>query len=171
MHPLLAKLSGGDFRSIGRSEQVAADVLANPALFPILMEGISSNEALIRLRAADTAEKVTRRHPEWLKPYKRKLLDEISAIDQQEVRWHIALMFPRIEWTAMERKRVTSILKSWLDNKSRIVQVFSLQALADLSRQEDNLKAEVIALIRQKMNDGSPSIQSRGRKLLRQLST
>ena len=30
MHPLLQKLDGGDMRSIGRSEEVVAEVLAEP---------------------------------------------------------------------------------------------------------------------------------------------
>ena len=170
MHPLLGKLRGGDLRSIGRSEEVTAEVLAQPSLFPVLMEGIVSDEALIRMRAADAAEKVTARHPEWLVPYKDKLLSEIAAIPQQEVRWHAAMMFTRITWTEAERKQVASNLKSWLDDKSRIVQVFSLQALADLSGQDARLKPEVIALIKKKMKTSSPSIQSRGRKLVRQLS-
>ena len=170
MHPLLGKLRGGDLRSIGRSEEVAAEVLAKPTLFAVLMDGIVSDDALIRMRAADAAEKVTARHPEWLVPYKDKLLSEIAAIPQQEVRWHAAMMFTRITWTEAERKQAVSILKSWLDDKSRIVQVFSLQALADLTKQDTSLKPEVIASIKRKMKNGPPSIQSRGRKLLRQLS-
>ncbi|OGO27842.1 MAG: hypothetical protein A2W33_01750 [Chloroflexi bacterium RBG_16_52_11] len=170
MHPLIAKLRGGDLRSIGRSEEVAADVLADPPLFTVLMDGILSDDALIRMRAADAAEKVTTRHPEWLVPYKDELLNEIAAISQQEVRWHAAIMLTRITWTEAERKQAVSILKSWLDDKSRIVQVFSLQALADLSEQDARLKSEVIALIKKKMKTGPPSIQSRGQKLLRQLT-
>ncbi len=39
MHPLLQKLDGGDRRSIGRSEEVVADVLADPALFDVVFQG------------------------------------------------------------------------------------------------------------------------------------
>jgi hypothetical protein len=169
MHPLLEKLSGGDFRSIGHSEEVAKTVLADPSLFAILMSGLTSDDPLIRMRAADAAEKVTRQHPDWLGPYIDKLINEIAAIDQQEVRWHAAMMFTRLELTRAERSQVFETLKHWLNDKSRIVQTFSLQALADLSKQDPSLRSEVRRLIKGKIKSGAPSVQSRGKKLLQEM--
>jgi hypothetical protein len=51
-------------------------------------------------------------------------------VEQQEVRWHAALMFTRLKLTPTERREVISILKSWLGDKSRIVQT------RELSQQE-----------------------------------
>ncbi|MEK7785160.1 MAG: hypothetical protein AAB658_07015, partial [Chloroflexota bacterium] len=56
---ILKKLEGGDLRSIGRSEEVAADVLADPALFGELFDGMLDDNPLIRMRAADAVEKIT----------------------------------------------------------------------------------------------------------------
>ena len=170
MHALLEKLKGGDFRSIGRSEEVVKAVLADPSLFFVLMSGLTIDEALIRMRSADAAEKVTDRHPDWLAPYKRYLLDEVAGIDQQEVRWHAAILFTRLELSAQECKRVASILRAWLSDKSRIVQTFSLQALSDLSKQDPGLRSEVRRLIEEKIRSGPPSVQARGKKLLKELS-
>jgi hypothetical protein len=170
LHPLLAQLTGGDFRSIGRSEDVAKTVLADPTLFAVLMSGLTSDDALIRMRAADASEKVTREYPEWLAPFKKFLLDEVAAIDQQEVRWHTAILFTRLALTPSERNRVVTILKSWLKDKSRIVQTFSLQALTDLSQGDSTLKPEVKRLLEEKIKNGPPSVQSRGKILLKELS-
>lgn len=170
MHPLLLTLSGGDFRSIGRSEEVVKTVLADPKLFAVLMGGLTTDDALIRMRAADAAEKVTAQHPAWLAPYKKYLVNKVAKIEQQEVRWHLALMFPRLELTRAERTRVASILKTWLDDKSRIVQTFSLQALSDLSKQDPSLRSEVKRLIEEKIQSGPPSVKSRGKKLLKEFS-
>lgn len=170
MHPLLEKLSGGDFRSIGHSEEVVKAVLAEPALFAVLMSGFTSDDPLIRMRIADAAEKVTRQHPEWLSLYKDKLINEIAAIDQQEVCWHAAIMFTRLELTQAERNQVFETLKLWLSDKSRIVQTFSLQALADLSKQDPSLRSEAKRLIEGKIKSGPPSVQSRGKKLLKEMS-
>ena len=68
MKPLLKRLSGGDRRSIGNSLDVAADVLANPKLFPDLFSGMFSDDPIIRMRAADAVEKVTVHNPILLKP-------------------------------------------------------------------------------------------------------
>ena len=40
MTDILQKLAGGDFRSIGRSNEVVAEVLADPSLFGALFEGM-----------------------------------------------------------------------------------------------------------------------------------
>ena len=71
---ILALLTGGDRRSIGRSDQVAAMVSKDPKLFPNLIAGLWSEDPLVRMRAADVTEKVTREHPEWLQPHKNELL-------------------------------------------------------------------------------------------------
>jgi hypothetical protein len=170
MHKLLEKLKGGDLRSIGRSEEVAEAVLSDPNLLAVLMSGLTADDARVRMRAADAAEKVTASRPEWLAPYKGYLLNEVAKINQQEVRWHAAIMFTRLTLTKNERARVASLLKGWLDDKSRIVQTFSLQALADLSKQDAGLRSEVKRLIKSKIKTGPPSVQSRGKRLLKELS-
>ena len=154
-------MRGGDFRSIGRSGEVVRAVLSQPRLFPVLMSGLTAEEALVRMRAADAAEKVTARHPEWLASHKRYLLNEVAKVDQQEVRWHAAVLFTRLKLTRSERARVASILKHWLDDESRIVQTFSLQALADLSKQDSRLRSEVKRLIEDRIECGPPSVPCR----------
>ena len=61
LHPEVAKLTGGDRRSIGRSNEVVADVLADPSLFDLIFDAIASDDPLIAMRAADAVEKVTAR--------------------------------------------------------------------------------------------------------------
>ncbi|HZD70592.1 MAG TPA: ACT domain-containing protein, partial [Actinomycetes bacterium] len=97
---LVDKLRGADRRSTGRSEEVVSDVLAEPALFGALVDAMTAPDAVVRMRAADAAEKVTRRRPDVLAPHKARLLDEMAAVNQQEVRWHVAQMLPRLALTA-----------------------------------------------------------------------
>ena len=60
---------------IGRADEVAAMVAKNPKLFASLIAGLWSADELVRMRAADAAEKVTRTSRELLQPYKKELLD------------------------------------------------------------------------------------------------
>lgn len=169
MHRLLAKLQGGDLRSKGRSEEVVADVLENPGLFPILFEGMLHDDPVIRMRAADAVEKITRQRADLLHPFKVHLIDEVAKINQQEVRWHVAQMFSCLELTKAERGKVATILHEYLKDKSRIVKTFAMQGLADLAKDDDALKREVAPLLREMTETGSPAMQSRGRKLLADL--
>lgn len=169
MHPLLQQLTGGDRRSIGQSEKVTAAVLADPALFSIVFEGMLVDDPLVRMRCADAVEKITEQHPEWLLPHKKTLLRQVAKIEQQEVRWHAAQLFPRLPLTKAERGAVVKILHTYLTDKSGIVRTFAMQALADLAEQDESLRAPVIAQLEELTRTGTPAMQSRGRKLLAQL--
>src|ERR1700732_1747196 len=92
----LLLLEGGDRRTIGSSAQVAATVVKNPRLFRKLIFGLWSPDPLVRMRAADAAEKVTRKNPEVLTPHKKELLGLMTETTQQELRWHLAVMIPRL---------------------------------------------------------------------------
>ena len=169
MIDILARLQGGDRRSIGRSDEVVADVLAAPELFGELFTGMTGDDPLVRMRAADAVEKITLLHPEYLQPLKSELLQEVARVRQQEVRWHVAQMLPRLELSHAERLEAMQILSSYLADKSRIVQTFSLQAMADLAEQDADLRQQVISILEAAAKSGSPAVKSRVKKLLRKL--
>ena len=166
MDGILEKLEGGDRRSIGRADEVVEEVLSNPSLFGAVFSGMLSADALVRMRSADVVEKVTAKHPEYLEPYKGELIGRVAEIEQQEVRWHVAQMIPRLRLSEEELERVVEILKGYLQDKSRIVKTLSMQALADLVEQDSSLLPKVIELLEKHTRTGSPAMQSRGRKLL-----
>lgn len=170
MSKVREELSGGDRRSIGQANKVAAQVLEDPALFGSVFDGLLSDDPVLRMRCADVIEKVTRVRPGFLAPYKRRLLREIAQVDQQEVRWHVAQVLPRLDLTRAERRAVVEILTGYLGDKSIIVKTFSMQALADIAEQDAGLKPAIVNQLEFLTETGSPAMQSRGRKLLAKLT-
>jgi hypothetical protein len=162
-------LSGGDRRSIGRSNEVVALVKRNPARFSELVLVMQHADPLVRMRAADAAEKVTLHHPEYLQAHKRVLLRVIAHDRQKEVRWHVAQMLPRLKLSKRERSAAVAILRVYLKDESRIVKTFAMQALADLALHDAVLRMSVLRTIRRLVETGSPAMLSRGRRLLREL--
>jgi hypothetical protein len=169
MHPILAKLSGGDRRSIGRSNEVAAQVLAHPAYFRYLFDGMTSDDLVLRMRAADATEKISLRRPDLLSPFKKKLFEIAGRTDQQEVRWHMALMVPRLHLTPRERALALDILFDYLRDRSSIVKTCAMQALADLAAQDASLKSKILPLLEELTEVGTPAMRARGRRLLQRL--
>jgi HEAT repeat protein len=167
MHPILKKLAGGNRGSIGHSSEVVAQVLAHPAYFPDLFEGLSSDDPVIRMRAADAVEKITVQRPDLLRPFKRTLLAIAGSSSQQEVRWHAALILPRVALTSKERAVALDILFDYLRDKSSIVKTFAMQAIWDLAALDPKLKAQIIPLIEELTLVGTAAMRARGRKLLR----
>jgi len=170
MHPILKRLSGGDRRSIGRSNEIVAEVLAHPGHFRRVFAGLSSDDAIIRMRAADAVEKITAQRPELLQPFKKKLLAAAGSTDQQEVRWHAALMIPRLELTPKERAVAVDILFDYLRDRSSIVKTFAMQGLADLASKDSSLHGKILPLLEELTEIGTPAMRARGRKLLQHLN-
>jgi hypothetical protein len=166
---ILALLEGSDRRTIGRADQVAAMVSDDPRLFPKLIAGLWSADPLVRMRAADATEKVTRANHDLLHPYKKELLGLMTESQEQEVRWHLAVMIPRLILNARERQVAASSLTGYLQNRSSIVKTFALQGLADLAQDEPSLQAKVLDILREATRNGTPAMKARSRKLLIQL--
>jgi hypothetical protein len=171
MHALLKRLTDPDRRSIGKSNEVVAEVLADPSLFSVVFDGMLDADPVLRMRCADAIEKITGEHPEYLRPYKNRLLQEAVKIDQQEVRWHVAQLFSRLKLTPKERRATVEILRNYLNDKSRIVKTFVMQALADIAAQDTGLRPAIIKQLKSLTRTGSPAMKARGKKLLAMLKT
>jgi len=169
---LLQQLSGGDRRSIGAAKEAAQQVLQKPELLAELFEGMTSADPVLRMRCADVAEKVTAHHPEWLAPYKKILLGELSHSEQQEVRWHVAPMLIRLPLSKREEGEVLHILLDYTQDKSSIVKTMAMQAMADLGLGSDQaeLRQKVVHHIEDLTAVGTPAMRARGKKLLAKLA-
>lgn len=110
-----------------------ADVLAEPALFEVVFSAMLGADPIIRMRASDVVEKITAKHPEFLRPYKTMLIEQVTRIEQKVVRWHVAQMLPRLELDEREREQVIRILLEYLNDSSSIVKTFAMQSLTELS--------------------------------------
>jgi hypothetical protein len=166
---ILAKLEGGDRRSIGNSEEVVQTVSKNPALFEELFSGLLADDPVVRMRAADAVEKITRARSELLQPWKKMLLSTASAFKEKELRWHVAQLIPRLRLTGTERKLAEQILMDYLEDGSSIVKTFSMQALVELAAGDEQRLTQLTPLIERLVRTGTAAMRSRGRKLLKQL--
>jgi hypothetical protein len=166
---ILLLLEGGDRRTIGRSDQAVAIVSKDPRLFPKLIAGLWCEDPLVRMRAADATEKVTRTNREFLQPYKRELLGLMRESKQQELRWHLAVMVPRLLLNARERQHATSLLNSYLEDRSSIVRTSALQGLYDLAQNDPSIRPTVVETLRKASRIGTPAMKARSRRLLCQL--
>jgi len=84
MIDVLDKLRGGDLRSIGRSNEVLADI-DKALLFDAVFTGLRSANPVLRARSADAIEKATRNKPELLSRHKAEVVAILKNDTQQEV--------------------------------------------------------------------------------------
>jgi hypothetical protein len=162
-------LQGGDRRSLGNANRIAAHVLKNPARFTELIECMWSDDPVVRMRAADAVEKISVRKPGFIAPFKAELLGLADEATQAEVRWHLALMLPRLPLTKSERTRFTARLHAYLDDRSSIVKTCALQGLADMARSNLSDAANLLELLQQVCRTGTAAMKARSRRLLKEL--
>jgi hypothetical protein len=164
---IAAMLEGSDRRSIGRADEVARLVLGEPRRFRELIKCLWDENPVVRMRAADAAEKVSAKEPRLLDRHKAELVGLLAEAEQIELRWHLAAMVPRLRLTALERQRAAAALQRYLEDRSSIVKTFAMQALADLAQNDADLRNRVKQLLDETVQSGTPAMKARARKLLK----
>ena len=170
MHPLLHTLSRGDRRSVGESNRAVLAVLECPELIGVLFQGLETPDPILRMRCADAIEKVTANRPELLLPFKKTILNRLSKLEQQEVRWHVAPMLARLPLTEAEEVTVVNVLLGYTNDRSSIVKTLSMQALADIALRSHRLLPEIKQHIEELSIIGTPAMKARSKKLLKSLA-
>jgi len=162
-----------DRRSIGRSNQVVALVLQHPRSRTFgteqLVRALWHSDPVVRMRAADALEKASILKPAILSRFKSELLGLLGETTQQELRWHLALMLPRLPLTPAERRRSVAHLRRYLDDRSSIVKTCALQAIFELSEQDFSLRSEALDLLRIAARSGTAAMRARSRILLKRV--
>ena len=169
MTDILEKLQGGDLRSIGQANEVAQAVQEDPTLFETVFRGLYDRDPVVRMRSADVIEKATKKQPGFLFGFTSQVISLLESVEQQEVCWHLAQISPRLECTKSEETRLIDLLKKLLSHKSKIVRVSAMDSLAIIAERNPSIWNEVVGIIKVQMEQGSPAVQSRGRKLLQRL--
>ena len=169
MTNIVEKLRGGDRRSIGRSDEVAQQIAKNPKLFAEVLAATLDDDPVIGMRASDAIEKASAICPALLQPHKRLILSKIASIPQQEVRWHVALILPRLKLTTKEGDHAISVLFDYLEDKSSIVKTFAMQALSDFALSDTRLRKRILPVLEFLTENGTAAMRARGRKLLPKL--
>ena len=163
-------LTGGDRRSLGRAKQLHKLLQERMDLFPQLLRCMWDSDPLVAMRAADAVEKITLNAPKLLQPFKNELLGLAAEAEQPELRWHLALMVPRLKLTSPEQKRAVAIFMDYLSDKGAIVKTLALQALFDLSLQTPNASIDIEEILNNAARTGTAAMRARARILLAKMA-
>ena len=163
---VVAMLSGGDRKSLGRAAELVEVVLEQPSRFSEVVDGLRSDDPAVCGRCAYVLDHVSRQRPALLGPHKRALLGWVSRIDHWEARQALCVLLPRLELTTKQHDRAFEIARDYLEDESVFVRTFAMQALVDLSVFDPGLRAVVQPVIEQLTRSGTAAMRARGRKLL-----
>lgn len=164
---LLDRLRSADRRTAQPPAGALAAVCADPTLFADLVAALDDGDSVVRRSAADTLEKTTRRHHEWLHPHRDALLRRIiDRTDADGILCRLIPLAPRLAPAGNQLRRLSATLFELLDGPGRQLQVCSMQALHDLAASRPRLRARLHTALQRKRDEGSPAVRARARRLL-----
>ncbi len=170
--PLEQMLTGGHPNSLGRTLEVVALVLADPARFDALFSCHDSADAVVRLRTSNAMKRIAAERPDWLVPYLDRFIGEIGALDQASAQWTLAQLFARLagDMSASQRAAALALMQRNLEQHDDwIVLNATIETLADWAHADGALKRWLRPHLERLSQDGRKSVASRAGKKLRAL--
>ena len=148
-------LSGGDRRSIAKSNRVRQLIDQHPSLVAELAALTADQDWLVTQRALDLLEKLAHDHPEWIAPHKTIFVGPLAESDKWEIRLQIVRALPLFRWSPAQVRRVEEILLENVAFPQIFVRAWALDGLATLAEQ----RAALAPIVRKHLRDfeASPS--------------
>jgi hypothetical protein len=160
-------LAGGDRRSLQGVDDAVDLVLADAGLFGELFGCLFSGDAIVRMRASDAVEKVSRERADLLAPYVDRLLHEVATIDQPSVQWHLAQILSRVDLMPAQRDQALALLwRNLEDYDDLLVKNLTLEALADFAVDDAAVRERLLPVLRTYTTSERKSLAARARRLL-----
>ncbi len=159
-------LSGGDLRLIGNSNSVIFKIQTQKD-FDELFQCLFHEDRLVVMRAADSIEKITIKNTQYLSKHKDAIIKLCNVAMDKELKWHLALLIPRLHLDNSEFSNAWNTLTNWAKDKtnSRIVRVNSIQGLYEMKQQEKVLEKDFSLTLSEIEKENIPSINARIRQL------
>jgi hypothetical protein len=165
-----ALLSGGDRRSIAKSNRVRAEIERNPALVSALVALTDDPDWLVISRALDLMEKLARDHPALIEPHKSIFTGPLAESDKWEIRLQIVRALPLFRWSPTQTRRVEEILMANVSHPQTFVRGWALDGLATLAERRPTLRPIVRRHLREFEASSSKALQVRARHIRARLA-
>ena len=168
---LLHSFEGGKHCSTNEALMAAARVLEDPECFTDLFKGLSHERSLVRMRSAYAVSLVADVRPDLLQPLKNDFFDRLAAPDNSHLaRACMIKTLPHLQLSKDDIGLIKDMLLDFLHSNSSIVKTFSLQLLADFADHHPDMRSEVMPLLWDAVENGTPAMRARTRKLLKGFS-
>jgi hypothetical protein len=159
VHELLERLRGSD------ASDIADEVVADPPLIGVLLDGMLGEEGDIQALAATAAEQAARERPELLAPHADGLIDAAGCARDAATRRCLAQMLARVELSDERAAQATEILDAYLADADELVQAWALSAIVALANEHPALRAHAGAVVRERIESDAPPVGERARLL------
>jgi hypothetical protein len=117
-------------------------------------------------RAARTLKKISERDAARLFAWRKRLIEEAFRAADVRVQWNMTIVLGRLPLKGRDKAVVVDLMFERLRHKSGLNRTMALQALMDLSEQDAKLRGRVMPVVREFLENGTPAMKARARRLL-----
>jgi TPR repeat protein len=159
---------GGKTNSLGRVDEVIQLALSDTTRLDELYACLFSDDAWVRMRAADALEKICRVHPDWIAPYIDKFQGDLAVSTQPSIQWHIAQIYRQVRLTPQQKQIAINWLEALLATTSVdwIVAANAMETLHMFVQDGSVSKTELRRLATIQQRHHAKSVVRRASKLL-----
>ena len=163
----------GASNTLGRTDEVASIVLADPSRAAEVYELFFQDDEWVRLRAASVSKRLWRADPDLFAPFIPGWVEKVSAIDQPSSQWTFAQMCEECDDLLTDRQRSSAIeiLTTYLAEASDwIVLNSSMSPLATWAQTRPTLEQSIRPHLERLAQDERKSVSGRAKKALARLA-
>ncbi len=154
-------------------EYVAHCIGNNEKEFAALMSIVFHGKSPVIQRAAWAMDACLEKYPELIIPYADALMDTLPQFTNDGVKRQIVKALAERDIPESHEGQMTDLCFQWLQSSTIpvAIKVHCMQILANITAKYPGLAAELSTVIREQIPRNSVGFASRGKKILKQLST
>ena len=131
-----------------------------------LVRRLRDKDKAVVERAARTLKKISEANAARLLQWRKALIEEAFRAADVRVQWKMTIVLGRLPLKGRDKAVVVDLMFERLRDKSGLNRTMAMQALMDLSEDDAGLRARVMPIVREFLEDGTPAMKARARRLL-----
>ena len=131
-----------------------------------LVRELRSDDKAVVERAARTLKKISEADTQALYEWRKALLTEAFRAKDVRVQWNLSIVLGRLRLKGREKALAIELMYERLLDASGLNRTMAMQALMDLSEQDRPLRARVMPVVLEFLEEGTPAMRARARRLL-----
>jgi hypothetical protein len=120
-------------------------------------------------RAARTLKKIAEADRGALYAWRKALLQEAFRAVDVRVQWNLSIVLGRLPLKGADKALAVELMFERLRDVSGLNRTMAIQALMDLSEQDEKLRERVMPIVVEFLENGTPAMRARARKLLKKV--
>ena len=156
-----------------RGPEAASKVMTDAAFGPDgaavcgeLVRRLRDGDRAVVERAARTLKKISEADAGALYAWRKALLAEAFRAVDVRVQWNLSIVLGRLPLKGADKALAVELMFERLRDVSGLNRTMAMQALMDLSEQDAALRARVMPIVLEFVENGTPAMRARARKLL-----